>query len=168
MRKEVTNPPHHRRRDVLHHIGPRPRGPHDGNEPEHRGGHGHEFRPDTLGGPLHDGRPQVGKGAQAPLLSGLFVGQIQVEEHEDAGFGIHPEQGDEPHPDADAHVVAEQIEEPDGPHRRKGNRQQDDGRLHQGAGAEIEQQDDQQERHGHHHRQALPDPLHRLVLPAPG
>ena len=66
--------------------------------------------------------------SQAPLLLGLLVGQIEVEEHEDAGFRVHAEQGDQPHPDPDAHVVAEQVEEPDGADRGKGHRQQDDAR----------------------------------------
>jgi len=69
---------------------PCPSGPHDGTEPEQRRGRGHEFGPYPLGGPFPDGRPQVEKCTQAPLLPGLFIGQVQIEEHEDAGFGIHP------------------------------------------------------------------------------
>ena len=41
---------------------------------------------------------------QPPLL----VRQVQIEQHEDAGFRIHAHQRDQPHPDSDAHVVAQQ------------------------------------------------------------
>ena len=54
-----------------------------------------------------------------PLLPELLVGQVEEQQHEDAGLGVEAEQRDHAHPGRDRHVVAEQVEEPDGADRRE-------------------------------------------------
>src|ERR1035441_6714221 len=54
----------------------------------------------------------------------LFVRQFQVEQHEHSRLGIDAHQRDQPHPYADAHVVAQQVEQPDGADPRERHGQQ--------------------------------------------
>ena len=105
---------------------------------------------------------------ETALLPGLRIGKIQIEEHEDPGLGIDAEERNQADPDPDTHVVAEQIEKPDRADGGKRHREQDDQGLHHRAGIEIEQDQDEKQGQGDDHRQPLPDPLHGLVLAAPG
>ena len=111
---------------------------------------------------------QLGQAAEAPLPLRLLVGQVQVQEHEDPGLGVHPQQGDQADPDPDAHVVAEQVEEPDGADRGERHGQGDDAGLRHRPGVQVEQEEDEEQRQGDDHLQPRLDPLHGLVLAAPG
>ena len=57
---------------------------------------------------------EVARGLQPSLASGVLVREVEVQQHEDAGLGVDAQQRDEADPDADAHVVAERVEQPDG------------------------------------------------------
>src|SRR3990172_1814207 len=153
--------------DALHYVGAGAHRPHDGQQGEEYAGHRHQLRPQPLDGAVDDGFPQVVPTAHLPFLPGVLVGQVEVEHHEDAGCRVHAQQGDEAHPDGDAHVVAEQVEQPDGAHRRKRHGQQDEEGLHHRAGVEIEQQEDHEQGDGHDQLQPRVDALHVLVLAAP-
>ena len=51
---------------------------------------------------------------------------IEVEQHDDAGLGIESGERDESDPDGDAHVVAEQVEEPERADQRERHGEQHD------------------------------------------
>src|SRR5438445_1048302 len=82
----------HRCGDALHHVGPSPRGPHDRKESEKGAGHGHHLRSHTFYRAMVD--------RLAPLLASLplpgrahpVVGEIEIEQHEDAGLRIEAQQ----------------------------------------------------------------------------
>ena len=63
----------------------------------------------------------------------LVVGEVEVQEHEDAGLGVESQQGDQADPDADRDVVAEGVEQPDRADRGKGHGEQHDERLRRGT-----------------------------------
>ena len=46
----------------------------------------------------------------------LLVREVEVQEHEHAGLGVHAEEGDQADPHGDRHVVAEVPDEEDRPH----------------------------------------------------
>ena len=120
----------HRRGDALHHVGARARGPHDRHQAHEHRRHGHELRPDALHGAVHDRLLQIAAAcAGGPARRRFVVGEVEIEQHEDAGLGVHAHQRDQPHPHADAHVVAEQVQQPDRADGRERHRQQDDQRL---------------------------------------
>src|SRR6266542_38664 len=119
----------HRRGDAFHHIGAHARRPHDGHEPHEHHGHGHEFGPNPLYGAVHDGVTQVTGGSQASFTVGVLIGNVEIEQHEHAGFRVDAHQRDQADPYADAHVVAEQIEQPHGADRRERHGQEDDEGL---------------------------------------
>jgi hypothetical protein len=102
----------HRRGNTLHHVGTGARRPHDGKQAD-AGGERHELRPQALGGSLNDGLTQLAETVQAAFAPGLLVGQVEVEQHEDSGLGVDPQQGNQAHPHGDAHVVAGQIQKPE-------------------------------------------------------
>ena len=60
-------------------------------------------------------------------------------------FSFHAEQSDQPHPLADAQVIAQQVEEPDGADGGEGHGEQDDGRLRERAGVQLNQEQGQEQ-----------------------
>ena len=70
-----------------------------------------------MNGALDDRSLQVFPGAHRSSASPLVEGDVEIEEHEDAGLGVDTQERNEPHPDGDARVVAKEIEEPNGAHR---------------------------------------------------
>ena len=72
------------------------------------------------------------------------MSQIEVEKHDHARLRIEPGQGDDADPDGDAHVVAEQIEEPEGADQGKRHGQENDGRLDDGLSVEKDEDEDDQ------------------------
>ncbi len=78
---------------------------------------------------VHNRFVQIGQGPGAALLPGLLIGKIQVQEHEHSGFRIHTEKRDQADLDRDAHVVSQQVKEPERPDRGKRYRQHDNQGL---------------------------------------
>ena len=74
-----------------------------------------------------------------------MVGEVQVQQHKDRGLSVHAEQGDQTHPNRDAHVVAEQIEQPDRTDCGKRNGQKNDEGFYDRAGIEVQQQEHDEE-----------------------
>ena len=68
---------------------------------------------------------------------------------------------------ADAEVVAQEIEEPDGPQQGEGHGQHDDAHLDERAGVQIEKQKDQDQGDGDDNLQPLIGGLHVFELAAP-
>ena len=60
---------------------------------------------------------QVGHAVHAAGRAELVPGMIEIEVHHDARFGVEAGERDEADPHGDAHVVAEQVEEPERPHQ---------------------------------------------------
>ena len=116
---------------------------------------------------LHDGLAEFAEVSQPSLLLRLVIREIEIEQHEDPGLGIDPEQGDEPDPDPDAHVVTEEVEQPDRADGGERHCQDDDHGLDRRLGVQIEQQEDQDDGHRQHDLELLPHPQHGLVLAAP-
>ena len=84
------------------------------------------------------------------LRAEMIPGVIEVEQHHDAGFGIETRQRDESDPDGDAHVVAEQVEEPERADQRKRHGEQDDRRSRDGTRVKVEQHENDQQRERDH------------------
>ena len=141
--------------------------PHDGEKTHEHDAHGHDLGPEPLHGPLDDRLLQIGEGAHEAAPPSLVEGEVEVEEHEDAGLGVDAEERDQAHPDRDAHVVAERPEEPDGAHGREGHGQQDDHRLRDRGGVQIEEHEDDEQRQGHEEGEPAARPLEVLELPRP-
>ena len=56
----------------------------------------------------------------APCGAELFPRVIEIEQHHDAGLGIEAGERDQTDPDCDAHIVAEQVEKPEGADNENG------------------------------------------------
>ena len=83
--------------------------------------------------------------AHPALLDPLGVGQVEVEQHDDAGLGVQAGQGDDADPDGDAQVVVQQVKDANGADQRERHGEHDDGGLDDRAGVQVDdQQDDQQ------------------------
>ena len=117
---------------------------------------------------MHDGVTKVAGRSQVPLPARVLVSDVEIEQHEHARLGVNAHQRDQADPDADAHVVAEQIQQPDGADRREGHRQEDDEGLGHRSRVHVEQHDHEEQRHRQHEPHPLLHALHRLVLSAPG
>src|SRR4030042_1374834 len=129
----------------FHYVRTCPNRPHDRNEAEEGGGHGHELWPEPLDCSVTNRLLKVGEAPEATFLLRLFIGEVKIEKHEDTGFGIHTEECDQSDPHPDAHVVAEEVKEPEGANGRKRHGQQNDEGLGDGPGVEIEEKQDQKE-----------------------
>src|SRR5271157_1051357 len=158
---------HHGCGDSLHHIGTASRRPHERQQAEQHTSHGHDLGTKPLDGAVHDGLAQVVPIAHFAFADGIVIGEVQIEQHEDGGFGVDAEQSDQTHPHSDAHVVVQQVENPDRADGRERNCGQDDGGLRDRTGIEVQQQKDDEQRDGEHDLQPLFHPLHRLILTAP-
>src|ERR1700737_5292752 len=95
---------HHRCGDALHHVGAGALRPEAGNQADEDGRDRHHLGTDALDRAVHDGL------ARLVARSGFafFPGEVEVEQHDDARLGIESRERNEPHPDGDRHVVAEQ------------------------------------------------------------
>lgn len=102
-----------------------------------------------------------------PFLLGPFVGEIEIEEHENPGLRIDSQQGDKSDPDSDTHIIAEQINKPHGADRREGDGQDDDEGLGQESRIDVQEEEDQEQGQGHDHAQPFFDPRHRLIQAGP-
>jgi len=70
----------------------------------------------TLGG-THHAMEDVAIASAVPNMRVLapcgLVGEVQIEQHEDSGFGIDPEKRENAEPDSNAHIVAKRGNHPD-------------------------------------------------------
>ena len=123
---------HHGGGDAFGHFGAGAGGPHDGQQAQQVGQDGHVLGAHPHDRPVFDGVMQVRFGVEAAFGLPAVVGDIQVEEHQDPGLGVQAGQGQHAHDHADAEVVAQEIEQPDGPQQGKGHRQHDDAHLDEG------------------------------------
>ena len=105
----------------------------------------------------------------------LLQGYLSASLHVHAGFGVYAHQGDQSDPDADAYVVAGQIQETDGTDGGKRNRQKDDHRLGERTRARVQQQQDNPQGEWHNlsvvrrcftRSMASYWPLHEMAYPA--
>ena len=64
-----------------------------------------------------------------PFVLPLVVGEVEVEQHDDAGLGVETGEGDDADPHGDAQVVAEQVEQPERADERERHGEHDDGGL---------------------------------------
>ena len=102
-----------------------------------------------------------------PSREAFSVGEVEIQQHEDAGLGVDAEQRDQPDPDGDAHVVAEQVQVPDGADGRERHRQQHDRRLHQRPRVQVQEHHTRSSVSGMMYGEARAHAGHRLVLAAP-
>ncbi len=79
--------------------------------------------------PSIDRLVQVGSSSSCARRAEFVPRVIEVEQHHDAGLGIEAGERDEADPHGDAHVVAEQVEQPERADQRERHRQQHDERL---------------------------------------
>src|SRR5271166_2330772 len=139
---------HHGCGDSLHHIGSTSRGPHQRQQAEQHAGHRHDLGTKPFDGAVHDGLAQIIPIAHFAFADGVVESEVEIEQHEDGGFGIDAEQ-------------------PDRADGRERDRRQDDCGLRHRAGVEVEQQEDDEQRDRQYDLQPLFHPLHRLILTAP-
>ena len=78
------------------HLGAGTDGPHDRQEAEDVGQDGHEFRAQAHHGAFHDRVFQVLGGVQQTPGLPVIIGDVEIEEHNDAGFGIQSRRSDGP------------------------------------------------------------------------
>jgi hypothetical protein len=116
---------------------------------------------------VEDGFPQVRHIPHPPLAPPLLVGHVEVQEHHNPRFGVQPREGDDPHPDGDAQVVVQQVQEPEGTDQRKRNGQDDDERLHDRLGVHVEEDQDDEQGQGDDHPEPLLGLHHVFVFAAP-
>ncbi len=158
---------HHRVCDAFHDIRPGPFAPENRREAadHRRDGHDQGTYPEhrTLGdclGQVPALRHPAAGPARPPRL-------IQLDQHDDAGFGRHSRQRDEPDRDCHAQVVMRRPHEPHPAHQRKGKREHHDRTFGHAAEIEIEQQQDDADGDGNHDPERAVGALHRLVLARP-
>src|ERR1039458_7186492 len=91
--------------DAFHHIRAGAVAPENGEEAgdDHRRSHG--FGTNALYGAVIDGIPQVRSVAHPAFLLPLRVSQVEVEQHDNAGFRIQSGERDQADPDGDAEIV---------------------------------------------------------------
>src|SRR5206468_6494226 len=128
---------------------------------------GHGFGADALDGAVVDGVAQVSEVAHLAFADPFFVGQIEVEEHDDAGFGVKTGQGDEADPNGHAEVVVEKVENPERSNQGERHGHENDGGLHQRTRVEINDEEDDEQGQRHDNHQALLGAEHVFVFPAP-
>ncbi len=159
----------HRRGDALHHVGAGLGlgGPHDRQQAEEDRADSHDLGADPLDRAVHDGVVQVGQGVQAPGGLELVPGMVQVEKHDDPRLGVQAGQGYQPHPDGDAQVVVEQVQEPEGPDEGERHRKQYDRRPRRRLRVHIDQDKYDEQREGNHDSEPLFRALHVLELAGP-
>src|SRR5205807_13304 len=78
----------HRRGDPLHHVGACPCRPHDRHQPHEHGRDGHELWPNSFHCAVEHCCVEVAQGLQATFTPCLVIGQVEIEQHEDAGLGV--------------------------------------------------------------------------------
>src|SRR5215472_4469667 len=103
--KRCHDATHHWCSDALHDLRSRARRPQNWNQANAHGGKGHELRTKPLGSPFDNRLVQVLAREAQVFTFRLFVGKVEIEQHEDAGLCVDPQQSNDAHPDRDAHVV---------------------------------------------------------------
>src|SRR5262249_19715920 len=91
-------PPHHGRGHPLHHVGPGPLRPEQGDQADHHGGDRHQFGPHALDRALQGGVHDVVQVADPPLGLALVRRGIAIHHHHDSGLSREPHHRDHPHP----------------------------------------------------------------------
>jgi hypothetical protein len=104
------------------------------------------FGRSRFAGPFHSRRLQIGECSQASFARRLLVREIEIQQHEDAGFGVYSEQRDQPDPYGEARVVAEQLQVPDGADGRERYGQQHDRRFHERPRVQVEKHGNDEQR----------------------
>ena len=87
---------------------------------------GHRLGTDALDGTVVDRIAQVVHIPHGAVFLPLLVGEVEVEEHDDAGLGIEPGERDDADPYGHAEVVTEEVDRPERADERERNRQKDD------------------------------------------
>ena len=117
--------------------------------------HRHDLGADAFHRAEHDGIFQISSGFQQAFLFPFFIGKIKIEEHHHARLRIEAGKGDDAHPDGNAHIVIEQIQEPEGTDQRKRHGKQNDDRLGHRFRIQIDQHKNDQQRKGNDQLQPL-------------
>ena len=163
---------HHRHGDAAHHLGAGALAPEDRQQAGHDGDDGHHLRPHALDGAGDNRRAQIVARERTAVLaaqraSRSFKRLVEIDEHDDAGFGGDAGERDEADGDRDAHIVAEPPHEPGAADKREGHRQHDDERLGEPPEIEIEQHEDEKQRRRDDDAQLGRRALQIFELPAP-
>ena len=122
----------HRRRDALHHVGSGPVDHMIGRRPINAAQTVIALGRTRFTAPWTIASSRSPVGVEQPALPRLVVGEVEEEEHEDAGLGVEAHERDHPDPGGDRDVVAEEVEEPDRAHRRERHRQHHHAALNGG------------------------------------
>src|SRR5438105_4349387 len=119
----------HRGGDAFHDIRAAlaTRRPHNGKQSEKNGTNSHDFGPDALDRAFDDSGLEVVHGIHAPRSAEFVPGVIEVQQHDDAGFGVEAGESNEANPDGDTHVIAEEVEKPERADQREGDGEKNDG-----------------------------------------
>src|SRR5574343_926846 len=162
----------HRCRAPAHPLGAGAGAPEDGQQAGHDGSYCHHLRADPLDGAFHDGGVEIGGQGLATFggATGLHLdpGVIEVDQHDDAGFGSDAGQRDEADGRGDRQVVAEPPHQPDAADQRERHREHDDQRFGDAPEIEVEEQEDDEQRDRHDDLQLGDGAFHVLELAAPG
>src|SRR5207253_5723891 len=86
--------------------------PHDWQKAEKNGADRHDLRPNTADRAFNYSVMQIADVAHATFGAKFFPGMIEIEQHDDTGFGIESGERDQSHPDRYTHVITEKPEEP--------------------------------------------------------
>src|SRR6266576_2378478 len=157
----------HRSGHPLQDFGTGSVGPQNGNQPDAHGGKGHEFGTQTTGRPFHNRVIQTLLRELRVLAPCGLVSEIRSEQHEDSGFGIDPEKGENAKPDSNAHIVAERGNHPDRAHGGEWNRQCNDHGFHRRSSIAVKQKENDRDSDWHDEHQSMPDAKGRFILATP-
>src|SRR6266850_3208969 len=157
----------HRSGNTFHNFRSGSIGPQDGNQTDAHDGKGHEFGTQPARSPFHNRVIEMLLSELRVLAPRGLVRKVKVEQHEDAGFGIDPEKGENAEPDSNAHIVAERGNHPDGTHGGEWNRQGNDHRFHRRSRIAVKQKEDDRDSDRHDEHQSMPDAKSRFILATP-
>src|SRR5215471_4717651 len=87
---------------------------------------GHSFGSDAFDRAVVDGVAKISNMAHFAIVDPLGISKVQVQEHDDAGFGVEAGQSDDADPNGDAEVVIQESEDADRSDEREGNGEHDD------------------------------------------
>src|SRR5439155_1784517 len=160
------HPADHGRGDAFHYVGASAVTPENGQQAGDDDGGSHGFGADAPDRAVIDGVAQISRVAHPALPLPLRVGQVQVKQHDHAGFGIQPRESDQADPDGNAEVVIKQIENPDGADQGKGDSREHDDSFDPGAGVEVNDQKDDEKRERDNNHQAVLRTKHVFILAA--
>ena len=78
------------------------------------------------------------------FLLPFLIGELKVEKHDHARFRIKTGKGNNTYPNSDAHVVIEEVEEPEGPDQGERNSEQDDNGFENRLRVQVDKHEDDQ------------------------